>query len=163
MIKHFAADGSVKQAWSDAVCASAIVREGKTLQQVQGSNFVLAEIELAEGEQIGEQFIAPAAPAVEITREQAVELFGDDARTATLTAGETILHAGITYKIVQPIAPAVQPGVPAVEQPTSTPIAQEHPAAPEPVVAQSEPAAPAASAPAIEAPSPEPAAPATQS
>lgn len=61
MIKHFNADGSVKQAWPDGLSAGPVIRGGKTLHQVYGSNFVLAEVELGEGEQIGEQFLQPIA------------------------------------------------------------------------------------------------------
>lgn len=75
MIKHFAADGSVKNSWSDAVHVSPIVRGEKLLYQVQGSNFVLAEVELAEGEQIGDVF-ASADPAVEASAPgNAVDVF----------------------------------------------------------------------------------------
>jgi hypothetical protein len=64
MIKHFAADGTVKREWPEGLHASLAVRDGKSLMQVQGSNAVLAEIELADGEQVGETFVAAIASAL---------------------------------------------------------------------------------------------------
>lgn len=64
MIKHFAADGTVKREWPEGLHASPAVRDGKLLTQVQGSNAVLAEIELGDGEQVGEAFIPAIASAL---------------------------------------------------------------------------------------------------
>jgi hypothetical protein len=61
MIRLFAGDGTVKYEWPEGLHASPVVRDGKTLTQVQGSNAVLAEIDLADGEQVGESFVAAIA------------------------------------------------------------------------------------------------------
>lgn len=61
MIRLFAGDGTVKREWAEGLHASPVTRDGKLLAQVQGSNAVLAEIELADGEQVGESFVAAIA------------------------------------------------------------------------------------------------------
>jgi hypothetical protein len=63
VIRLFNADGTVKQEWAGALHTSPVTRQGKLLTQICGSNSVLAEIELTEGEQVGAQFTPPGEAA----------------------------------------------------------------------------------------------------
>ena len=70
VIRLFNADGTVKQEWAGALHTAPVMRQGKLLTQICGSNAVLAEIELADGETIGAQGTAvePQATAPEPTQ-----------------------------------------------------------------------------------------------
>lgn len=90
MIKHFAADGSVKSEWPEGLHVSPVVRDSKQLTQVQGSNAVLAEIELSDGEQVGEAFIPAIANALVAADVHPIEsALSATSDVATLSAPET--------------------------------------------------------------------------
>jgi hypothetical protein len=89
MIKHFAADGSVKSEWPEGLHASPVVRDSKQLTQVQGSNAVLAEIELSDGEQVGEAFIPAIANALAADVHPIESALSATSDVATLSAPET--------------------------------------------------------------------------
>jgi hypothetical protein len=63
MIKHFAADGTVKREWPEGLHASGFEQVGKRFASVWKSNAV-ETVELADGEQVGETFVAAIASAL---------------------------------------------------------------------------------------------------
>jgi hypothetical protein len=63
MIKHFAADGTVKREWPDGLHASGFEQDGKRFVTVAKSN-AIETVELADGEQVGETFVAAIASAL---------------------------------------------------------------------------------------------------
>jgi hypothetical protein len=60
VIKHFAADGTVKREWPEGLHAASFERDGKRFASVAKSNAVEI-VELADGEQVGEAFVAAIA------------------------------------------------------------------------------------------------------
>jgi hypothetical protein len=60
MIKHFAADGTVKREWAEGLHASRFERDGKQFVDVAKSN-AIETVELADGDQVGETFVAVVA------------------------------------------------------------------------------------------------------
>lgn len=54
--KHFNSDGTVKREFPGAVSFETFPREEKNIARVWGSNALLDEFELSEGEQVGESF-----------------------------------------------------------------------------------------------------------
>lgn len=64
MIRHFAADGTVKQEWAEGLYASPrFERFGKQFVEVAKSN-AIEMVEVADGEQVGETFVAAIASAL---------------------------------------------------------------------------------------------------
>jgi hypothetical protein len=63
MIKHFAADGTVKREWPDGLHAAGFEQDGKRFASVSKSN-AIETVELADGEQVGETFVAAIASAL---------------------------------------------------------------------------------------------------
>lgn len=65
MIRHFAADGTVKREWPDGLHASAFEQDGKRFASVAKSNAV-ETVELGDGEQVGEAFEVHESPLAPI-------------------------------------------------------------------------------------------------
>lgn len=61
MIKHFNADGTEKQQWAEGLHAEVIPGQ-PSIGRVYGSNAMLAQLELQEGEQLGQEFQAGDQP-----------------------------------------------------------------------------------------------------
>src|SRR5437867_1279148 len=111
MIRHFKFDGTVKQEWPEGLHASQFERDGKTFARVQGSNFVLAEVELHESEQIGEVFVKHPEPAAVAALEQSAPLI------AEVAANPGVIEALRSQGIEPPLnAPAIAeiPSAPAI-------------------------------------------------
>jgi hypothetical protein len=127
MIKHFAADGTVKREWPDGLHAAGFEQDGKRFATVAKSNAV-ETVELADGEQVGETFVAavasvdvhPIETALSATPLPAVAISPDPVEQATsdvaaLSAPETPENVDKPIGIVEGTGAEPRPYVASLE------------------------------------------------
>jgi hypothetical protein len=111
MIKHFAADGTVKREWPEGLHAAGFERDGKRFASVAKSNAVEI-VELADGEQVGEALhAADVSPSVAIAPEPKPPVVPDAQKIGSALADLAASTALIPVDI-HPIEAALAAAIP---------------------------------------------------